>query len=362
MYSTCLFCHAALGTNESIEHFPVGRRLAFDGVKGRLWVICGACERWNLTPIDERWEAIEECERAFRASRLRVSTDNVGMARLREGTTLVRIGEPQRPELAAWRYGDQFGRRRRRHVVTTTAIVAAVAGIVVAGPVTGLVSGGAVNLINAGNLVRRFRSVARVTVGGERYNLSRQALLYVELRPNEESGYELEVPFMWPLNTRLSLFAHGAGHDVFGRNGPSLTLSGDEAVQAARTLLPRINASGGSASAVREAVGILEQAPEGIDLLARAAAASRRHRLAWMLGGGFPLGANRERHPISALPAAQRLALEMSLHEADERRALEGDLAVLEQRWKEAEEIAAISDDMFLPQGIIDRLRRLKDR
>jgi hypothetical protein len=217
MYSICLFCHAPLGTNESIEHFPVGRRLAFDGAKGRLWVICGVCERWNLMPLDERWQAIEECERSFRASRLRVSTDNVGMARLREGTTLVRIGEPQRPELAAWRYGDQFGRRRRRHIVTTTAVVAAVAGIVVAavagivvaGPVTGLVSGGAVNLINAGNLVWRFRSVARITVGGDTYNLSRQALLYVELKPNEDSGYELEVPFMWPLNTRLSLFTRG---------------------------------------------------------------------------------------------------------------------------------------------------------
>jgi hypothetical protein len=37
-------------------------------------------------------------------------------------------------------------------------------------------------------------------------------------------------------------------------------------------------------------------------------------------------------------------------------------LAVLEQRWKEAEEIAAISDNMFLPQGIIDRSRWLKGR
>ena len=56
MYSTCLFCHSDLGANEVIEHFPVGRRLAFDEDKGRLWVICRSCERWNLTPLDERWE------------------------------------------------------------------------------------------------------------------------------------------------------------------------------------------------------------------------------------------------------------------------------------------------------------------
>jgi len=30
MYSTCIFCHSALEANDAIEHFPVGRRLAFD--------------------------------------------------------------------------------------------------------------------------------------------------------------------------------------------------------------------------------------------------------------------------------------------------------------------------------------------
>jgi hypothetical protein len=109
MYRTCLFCSNDLGHNEAIEHFPIGRRLAFDAAKGRLWVVCRKCERWNLTPLEERWEAIEECERAFRGTRLRLSTDEIGLARLKEGLDLVRIGDPQRPELAAWRYGDQFG-------------------------------------------------------------------------------------------------------------------------------------------------------------------------------------------------------------------------------------------------------------
>src|SRR5215216_1959307 len=101
MYSTCLFCHAHLGANEVLERFPVGRRLAFDAEKGRLWVVCPHCERWNLTPLEERWEAI-------------------GLA---EGLELVRIGRPQRPEMAAWRYGDQFGRRRRKRIVTGGLLV-----------------------------------------------------------------------------------------------------------------------------------------------------------------------------------------------------------------------------------------------
>src|ERR1044071_1734073 len=104
MYSICMFCHTSLGANEVIEHFPVGRKLAFDAAKGRLWVVCTRCTRWNLTPLEERWEAIEECERLFRDTRLRVSTDNIGLAKLKEGLELVRIGQPQRGEFAAWRY------------------------------------------------------------------------------------------------------------------------------------------------------------------------------------------------------------------------------------------------------------------
>ena len=84
MYATCLFCNRPLGSNESIEHFPVGKRLAFDSAKGRLWVVCPSCERWNLTPLEERWEAIEEAERLYHGTRLRAATDQIGLARLRE--------------------------------------------------------------------------------------------------------------------------------------------------------------------------------------------------------------------------------------------------------------------------------------
>ena len=114
-----------------IEAFPVGRRLAFDAAKGRLWVVCAHCARWNLTPIEERWEAVEECERAFRSRRVRAQTDNVGLAALADGTELIRIGAPLRSEFAAWRYGRVLtGRLQRRVIVGTGA--AAVTGAAVA--------------------------------------------------------------------------------------------------------------------------------------------------------------------------------------------------------------------------------------
>lgn len=166
MYTTCVFCNSALGANKVVEHFPVGRRLAFDAAKGRLWVVCRRCERWNLTPLEERWEAIEECEREFAGTKLRVATDNVGLARLVEGLELVRIGAPQRQELAAWRCGDQFGRRGRRMLALATAGVAAAGIVMIAHPLFGVVSSGLAmqvpSAINVARNVHRNRRRIRV--------------------------------------------------------------------------------------------------------------------------------------------------------------------------------------------------------
>lgn len=352
MYSTCIFCHTALGANEAIEHFPVGRRLAFDPAKGRLWVVCRACERWNLTPLEERWEAIEECERAFSGTRLRASTDQIGLARLRDGTTLVRIGQPQRPEMAAWRYGDQFGRRRQRYIMGGVAAAAAIGGLIAAGPLMGFAGAGAGNLINAINFVRSMRTVARVSVGERTLRLNQRAVNHVELRASRAHGFELEVPYLDSLRHEIRLF--GLGVRRFGAQS-SATLTGDEALRAARVLLPRINASGGSAATVHDALDLLEHEPAPSRLFSRLAAEENRpQRGFWTQRRGEP------KYRLGGLSPAQRLALEMSLHEEDERRAMEGELAELENRWKEAEEIAAISDDLFLPAGVAARLRAWK--
>ena len=74
MFSTCIHCNTDLGRNEAFETFPVGQRLAFDARLGRLWAVCRSCARWNLSPLDTRWETIEAAERRFRDSRLRVSS------------------------------------------------------------------------------------------------------------------------------------------------------------------------------------------------------------------------------------------------------------------------------------------------
>ena len=60
------------------------------------------------------------------------------------------------------------------------------------------------------------------------------------------------------------------------------------------------------------------------------------------------------------MPKPTKLALEMALHEEQERRALEGELWLLERAWEEAEEIAAISDNLLLPDGVDDFINKQK--
>ena len=349
MYSTCLFCTSQLGRNEAIEHFPVGRRLAFDGAKGRLWVVCRKCERWNLTPLEERWEAIEECEKAFGATRLRVSTDHVGLARLRDGTELVRIGAPQRPEMAAWRYGDQFGRRRRKQYALAAGGVVAAGAVLVTGSVLGVLGFGAINpALNLFNLCRGvYQHRTLVQVPGADGTMHPLRLRDIAMSQLERDGAEVV----------LTLRAVSPSREVpwwrFSEDGQELRLRGMDAVRATAALLPRLNRAGGSRAQVAQAVDQLQQAPDLLQLFAGAVGTR-----AWRPTVGVRTMPRITR--LGSLPHATRLALEMASHEDAERRALEGELHVLEAAWRDAEEIAGIADDMFLPDSVTASLERLK--
>jgi hypothetical protein len=339
MYSNCIFCHADLGANEVIEHFPVGHRLAFDGAKGRLWVVCQRCERWNLTPIEERWEAIEDCERAFRATTLRVSTDNIGLARLRDGTELVRVGKPLRPELAAWRYGDQFGRRRRQ------SFIRAGAGIAIAG--TAIVGGtliGTSLLVAVGwALDRRFYGKPRgapnslvavvSNADGAAVRVTNAALPGIRLAwESRTKRWALEIPDAW--------------QDV-------MTIDGSEAVRAAALLMPAVNRFGGTSTTTREAISLLERHghPEGLFRAVAAEWDGTAMGYRDLPGDRVEFVANSPRGFLTRLAPAQRLALEMAAHEDMERLALEGELRELETAWRNAEEIAAIADNLHFGFG-----------
>jgi len=330
MYSTCMFCGKSLGTNEVLETFPVGRRLAFDASKGRLWVVCRSCERWNLSPLEERWEAVEDCERLFRETRLRASTENIGMARLREGLELVRIGEPVRNEFAAWRYGDQFGRRRTKYLTYTIGGGAALIGLTVIGPMMAGVSVGSfAGMYNLFTPLLNKRHQAKLHASdGRIIKVPVEEFGTIRLRPGDDGS-----------GLSLRLFK-GKKEEWF---------YGPEAERFASRIIPKVNRSGAKKDAVADAVRAIEDAGHP-ERFVKELVNSTEH------AAGF-----RDYGAVQKMPSEIRLALEMALHEEDERRAMEGELWRLERAWEEAEEIAAISDSLLLPEEVDVRLDELRD-
>ena len=337
MYSTCLYCHANLGRNDVVESFAVGRRIAFDPIRGRLWVICRACDSWNLSPLEQRWEAVEECERAYRATPIRVSTDNIGLATISPRLDLVRVGKPLRPEFAAWRYGTRMRRRRMQRVTTAT---------------TGALADGAAMAFGA---VAAFAGLAAMATGSRLIRVGlQQPLEQVEARLN----FDRVLAHVRTPDGRLRPLRYShvvrmeivATHDrrpwsfrVAHQDGIT-ELDGPNAGQVAGQLLSRLNQRGGTRGELRHATRLITDAgdPEqyirasGILRYTR----RRKNSIFWDDSVG-----------VLGLTGTERLALEIAMHEDTERQAMQGELAALETAWRDAEEIAAIADTLFATES-----------
>lgn len=357
MYTTCIHCHGPLGGNESIEALPIGRRVAFDAAKGRLWVVCRRCERWNLTPFDARWEALEQCERAFRDTRIRMSTENVGLARLRDGTDLVRIGAPQRPEFAAWRYGDQFGQRRKTQVmwlagglVVGVPLMLAGAGLLAAtvGPALPFIS-----IANSAYQLARIKRAQRQTIlldDGRRI-APHGAMKLVDMNVEERWGLEVGV-VPPPKGSENGSRSWTTGLNPF--DAKTVTVRGNDAMPILRRFLPGMNKFGASAAQVQDGIQLIEMAGGPEHFGAYAASQRKRWAAQSQFGDTGDLRSN--------LPVAARLAFEMSVNEDAERRALEGELTQLEAAWREAEALASISDGLTPIEKIERKLDALRAR
>jgi len=210
----------------------------------------------------------------------------------------VRIGSPLRPELAAWRYGDQFG--RRWHGVH--------AGWGLRAP------------------FERERVVCRLPVGNGDVAIVRGRHLA-----------EARILTGGPWGNRWGLLvSYGSGCVVF---------TDAAAVRVAGLLLARINGGGAPLDDVELAVDILER-NGNTDRCFQYAASRPEH----------------ERHRLVKLPVGIRLALEMAAHEETERRTIETELGATEERWRAAEEVAAIADDLLIPPGVLARIRGYRGR
>ncbi len=328
MFQHCIFCHGKLPSNQSIEHFPVGRRIAFDPRRGRLWAVCPSCRRWNLAPFEERWEALEELERTRRdRGRVLSSTDNISLIQAGD-LELVRVGDARLVEEAWWRYGQELLRRRSRHSTLQWTETAALFG-------ASLLAGGFFYLMggNAVNNAVRYRKFGRVAWRGRTACITCGGLLE-------------EVTFRRAKYLHLTRDRAGTGPALHmrcrrcrgeGRTGEH-QLEGVVGEHVLRRVMTYHHFHGASERRVRAASEFIDRlgSPDAVAMKI----ASSGLRLDSLFDG--------ERR-------TQAVALEIALNEDAERRLLEMELAELESRWREEEEIAAIADGLLTPS--LDGLR-----
>lgn len=337
MFASCLVCAAPFPENDSLEHFRVGERVAYDPAKGRLWAVCRKCKRWTLAPIEERWEALDEIEKLVRdKAKLLSQTDNVAF--LKAGNLeIVRVGRANLNEEAWWRYGRQLVDRRKRHRRLTTAASVGVGAALVLGPGAGigwfggwmLWNNAPQGLVNAARWLRfggaGWRGNKQCPSCGHTFtDVSYRDRGHLVVRPEtEESPLQL---------TQRCPRCRGSA-----KNGAGLLIEGREAEQALQRFLAYHHYSGASENRISSATRLIEEA----------GSAGRLTRI--VLGEGRRFGDLRRTGGI---------ALEIAANEAREQRLLELELAELEAHWRREEELAEIIDGELTDVPMIETIRR----
>lgn len=319
MYRTCLHCLNELGENRRIDGLPVGRTLAFDPSRGRVWVICPACGRWNLAPEAGR-VAIDSMEQLYREGGQRVARDTIGLCRLPDGLTLIRIGASSDDELAAWRYGTRMrgsGRESaaRRFVKGVASLVAGT-----------LLSPGVVGRWLVVHVLRepeRQIPIRRTDLDGAHFRLTHDAGGLRVALERWKPGRTPELPLPIP---------EADAGVLLDRILVSINREGatPNTLRAALRYLERHGAAlvgGLSDTSTTETSGILRVRYEG----------EGAWRGEWSVDGaaGF-----------LPVPRHRTLALEMARQAEAERRAMEGELRAYAARWREADELARIADSI----------------
>jgi len=379
MLTRCLFCHRDLPVNEALEQFPVGRRVAYDPARGRLWAVCPSCRRWNLAPIEERWEALEELEKTVKdRARLLSQTDNIALLRTPE-LEIVRVGHANLTEEAWWRYGIELVRRRRMYQILTAAGIAATVGLLAGGAAAGAgVVGGWWGMTQLGRQLPKLGRTLKFgrtawrghavceRCGGELTRIPFKDRGALVAAPGADQSLGLHLRCMaceratgnivtssmrvaraerWigpgdgRRGRRSARRALGAAPLPPPREGSGFLITGVEAEHVLRRVLAYQNFAGGKESQVRDATNLIQQAGSAPSLAHSLALPGRR---------------------LASIDATSAIALEIAVNEDRERRLLELELTALEEQWREEEEIAAIVDNelTWLPGGVARAFNR----
>lgn len=350
MYSHCIRCERSLGRNAEIRHLAVGRRIAFDTSKGRLWVICRHCDQWNLVPIEERWEAVEECDRTATTAEATASSTKVGIARTETGLELLRVGGVDQSDIANWRYGRRLVQRQRLLFWLAASFVALA------------ISLGVRATFETGSLDIGIYSalVALAWLASVWRNPPRLAPILVRI--------DRERIWIWPWQVDeiyIDADDDGAPPAVILPGRTARRLVGLEAARFLSALLPKLNGADCATASVHAAAKRVahfeKQERSHADSIERRRKAkdgkARRDRV---LQPWERLAASDDRVSLVRITPERRLALEMAVTEEIEQQELTQDAEVVGEDWTEQENIAAIADDLVVPPEVEERLREAR--
>jgi hypothetical protein len=332
----CFVCGAAFQGEQHLEHLPPAERVAYDPERGRLWLVCSGCRRWSLMPIEDRWEALEELERAVTdgGGKVLARTDRIALVRVGP-LEIVRVGGANRAEEAWWRYGRELVSRRQSYGRLSMAAGLATAAVLAGGWATGGVSfigawwlwGHAPDQIKKGARWLRFGSdawrgqAACPSCGHPFERLRFRDRTAVFLLPHTHT--DVEVVVRCPRCGEVE----GGGLHLEGRAGE----------RALRRLLAHRHFSGASENRVRSATRLIEEAGSPSTLARLLVRDGRR---------------------LEDLQRTGAVALEIAANESAEQRLLEMEVAELEAVWRLEEELAAIVDGELTPLPPLEALRR----
>jgi hypothetical protein len=286
---------------------------------------------------------MEDAERLFRDTRVRAQRENIGLAKLADGTRLVRVGQALPGELAAWRYGRELRRGRLWASLGDRAELLVVAAIFTDGLLLALRAAYA----EVGPYWRANRVMHRIPAAesptGEAIHLRWRDLRLARTGLDDAGLLDLRIV---------------QSREFWAPSSP-VVVSGPAAAAVMGKALARINGQGAEPADLDQALARLSGAG-GAEPFLRTTAAAGFDLAAPNLNYGSltptltPNSAEQKakaredaaRRTLPGLPRdrAGALALEMALHEETERRALYGELAMLEGMWRQAEQIAAIAD------------------
>lgn len=300
MYSTCLVCRAPFPETGELEHLRRGDRVAYDLVRGRLWLVCRTCRRWSLVPLEDRWEALEELERVA-SDKARVLSKTPNITLLRTGSLeIVRVGGAELAEEAWWRFGRQIPSRS---------------------PIASWSS----------PLMRKFRFGTNAWVGEVPCRIC--GLVFRDI-----SFADRKILMVRPEDTGFSLRRRCPRCKDADDGG--LHLGGIEAELALGRVMAFQNDLGVSRVTIHAATRLLQD-PEGPEDLVRILS---QH--------GKPLG---------DLPPIGLSAMEITVSAARERTLLKLETQALQARWRREEELAALVDGELSPvarlEGLVRRFR-----